>query len=220
MERRDGCCCHVLGGNSARPFRHPAPIFRREKVRDLLRANRSTGSLVEIGAGNLRNARFLQKRGLTVTVVELASVRARFEGAYKRFEQAGGYFVECSTSPRRRLADGRWPGGPFDFAVATFVIETVCDPKVRLAILRRCLAELKGNGILLIAVRGIADVVTAHATGVRCSDGYVTPGRTFIRSYTREQLDATLRDAGFSSVEFLHRHDTARPEYLYAMARA
>lgn len=218
--KKKRCCDDVLGENSARTFRRPVPIFRREKVRKLLRAYRSTGALVEIGAGNLRNARFLQQQGLRVTVVELPAVRMRFEAVYRRFEDAGGRFVECSSRLLRRGAsNGRWSGGPFDVAVATFVIETICHPDVRDAVLRRCHAELKADGVLIIAVRGVADIVTAHASGVRCSDGYITPGRTFVRSYTRAQLAATLRRAGFSSVEFLHRQDTTQPEYLYAIAR-
>ena len=62
-------------------------------------------------------------------------------------------------------------------------------------------------------------MVTATASGIRCSDGYVTPQKTFVRSYTRAQLAALLRRAGFRSLEFLHAERTTAPEYLYAVAR-
>jgi hypothetical protein len=87
-------------------------------------------------------------------------------------------------------------------------------------LLRRVRSTLAPAGVLVLAARGVADVVTAHASGERCSDGYVTPQRTFIRAYTRDQLSQALRNAGFRSIVFLHADTTTAPEYLYAMASA
>lgn len=213
---RSSCCNHVKPENSARPFRNPAPIFQRPKVVALLEEAEHHQTAIEIGAGCLRNALFLQRRGLTVSAVDVPGVRARFSKAYNAFESAGGRFFDLSDS---RTNDKFQWDGPYDLVVSTFVVETICDPLARLALLRRCLAVLAPRGTLVLAVRGVADVVTASADGIRCSDGYITPNRTFIRAYTRPQLARVLRRAGFRAVEFLHKPSTVAPEYLYALAR-
>lgn len=214
------CCESLVGENAARPFRRPAPIFARGQVRSLVRQLRAAAPIVEIGAGSLRNTLFLQQQGFRLTVVELPGIRQRFPKPYSAFERAGGHFVDTgSTAPASttgRYAD--W-GGPFDVAVATFVVETICCPDRRLALLQRCRRSLNPQGALIIAVRGEADVVTATASGVRCSDGFLTPQKTFIRSFNRHQLRSLLERAGFASVEFLHGPKTMEPEYLYALGR-
>jgi ubiquinone/menaquinone biosynthesis C-methylase UbiE len=185
-------------------------------VAALLAAAGPDARIVEVGAGSLRNALFLQGLGYRMTVLELAGTRARFKASYERFERQGGEVFE--TPQGQRLKFPIWDQH-FDFAIATFVLETVCIPKVRLALLRRCRRMLKESGWMILAVRGVADVVTATASGRPCSDGYVTPHRTFIRSYTRAQLAALVRRAGFGAIQFLHGPKTLHPEYLYALAR-
>jgi hypothetical protein len=106
----------------------------------------------------------------------------------------------------------------YDFAVCTFVIESVCRPLERVDLLVKARIALRRHGFLILSTRGPADVVTARAEGVRCSDGYITPNKSFARSFTRDQLTRLLRAAGFLNVEFLHKQTTKEPELLHAVA--
>jgi hypothetical protein len=98
------------------------------------------------------------------------------------------------------------------------VIETICKPSERLDLLSRARHALRGGGFLIISTRGPADVVTARAEGLRCSDGYITPNKSFARSFTRDQLRGLLIAAGFVDIEFLHKQSSRTPELLHAVA--
>src|SRR5439155_8256575 len=214
------CCDRVLGHNAARMFAHPAPLLRKPVVRKLI--EESSGTIIEYGAGCLRNALYLQERGWTVAVVELPRVRARFPLQYQRFKQAGGYLLEWNPGEGRAARCPSWPPGPprkYDLALMTFVLETLCRPCWRTALLSDCSSRLKPTGTLLLSLRGVSDVVTRYARGVRCSDGYLTPLRTFVRSYTCRQANQLLRSAGFTEIIFLHKKRTLSPELLHLMAK-
>jgi SAM-dependent methyltransferase len=222
---RRRCCANISPQNAARPFGRPAPVLGKSAVLERL-SRKPKPRVLEIGAGSLRNALFLQRRRLAVTVIELTEVRSRFPTAYDRFEARGGTVVLNSysqhisyTGADRRASYLRLPlGERFDLALATFVIETVCDPAERMRILTAVREHLVPGGALVLSVRGEADVVTAYRAGTPCSDGYLTPHRTFIRPYSRQQLNALLERAGFGAVQFLHKGTTKAPEYLHAIA--
>jgi hypothetical protein len=201
------CCKQVIPQNAARMFANPAPVLNKPRVRELL-ADRVRRKGIEIGAGCLRNSLFLQSQGFTITAVDLPGIEARFPKQYHRFRQRGGT-VSLGKLPQN---------GHFDFAVCTFVIETICEPNVRLRVLRHVVNKLASDGFLIFSTRGPADVVTAHASGTKCSDGFVTPQRTFVRPYTRPQLIRLLRSAGFGEIEFLHKPAIKAPELLHGIA--
>ena len=165
-------------------------------------------TVLELGGGCLRNALYLQKLGCRVTVLEVSGVEERFPKEYCRFRRLGGIVV--STMPQTGL---------FDIALATFVIETICAPRERKELLCRARVLLRPGGYLLLSVRGPADVLTAQGKGEACSDGFITPNRTFSRPYTRRQLSALLKDCGFRRQEYLHRKSTKAPELLHVIAR-
>lgn len=200
------CCSRVRPENAARMFRKPAPVLSHAKVQELL----AKGALriIELGGGCLRNALFLQKQHHNVTVVEVPEMKKRFPEQYLAFEKAGG--IVCDRVPKTSR---------FDLAVATFVIETICNPRQRLAMLKRVFAQLGRPGTLVISARGPRDLVTAQAKGRPCSDGYLTPSFTFARAYTRRQLQNLLLKSGFVKVEFLHKSSSREPELLHAIAR-
>jgi len=200
------CCQEVRPENAARSFRTPAPILRKPQVRRLL-SDRPGARVLEVGAGCLRNARFLLRRGFRVSVLEVPNIETRFPREYEKFRAAGG--AVHFTFP---------PSSTFDFVVATFVIETVCNRSGRHVLVRQIFDSLADHGCLITSVRGPADVVTAQATGVRCGDGYVTPNHTFVRSFSRAQLRSFLAGAGFQRLDFLHAPATVAPELLHAIA--
>jgi hypothetical protein len=201
------CCKRVIPYNAARMFSSPAPILQKPRVQELLNNNRH-GKGIEIGAGCLRNSLFLLGEGFRMTAVDLPGIEDRFPKHYRRFNREGGT-VLLGSLPK---------AGRFDFSVCTFVIETICEPRERLRLLKRLASRLSHGGFLILSTRGPADVVTAHARGVKCSDGFLTPQRTFVRAYNRQQLLRLLRSAGFASVGFLHKSEIKAPELLHAIA--
>lgn len=197
-------CNEVVTINSARHFFHPAPILRSARVKRLL-ANPKV-RVLELGGGCLRNALHLQSLAIGVHVVELPGMDARFPDSYRSFLEAGG--MVTSTVPRIR----------FDIILATFVFETICSPLLRLQLLRKASLALKKNGHLVLSARGPRDHITSYASGRRLSDGYITPGKSFSRSYTPRQLSHFLASCGFTNIEFLHKSATVQPEYVHLIA--
>lgn len=194
-----------------------------------MRLQRRRGArIAEVGAGNLRSALHLLAQDFSVTVIELEETRDRFVEAYERFAANGGRLILSSYTRHtafrgrdRRASYLRLPRAEkFDFVLCTFVIETICDPDERIRLLRAIRQHLARDGALILSVRGRSDVVTAWAKGRRCSDGYLTPQRTFIRSHSRRQLADLLTLAGFGRMEFLHKPETKTPELLHVIAEA
>jgi tellurite methyltransferase len=200
------CCEKVRPGNSARMFRNPAPVLRNLRVKRLLKSHKE-GTVLELGAGCLRNALFLQKLGFKVSVVEVGEMESRFPSRYRKLRLSGGKILK--KIPR---------GTAFDIILATFVIETICDRQIRKCLVSQARKHLRPKGSFVLSVRGPADLVTARARGIRCSDGYVTSGHTFARSFTRAQLHSFLRACGFGRIEFLHKKGTKEPELLHVIA--
>jgi hypothetical protein len=197
-------CKDVVAINSARHFFHPAPILHTPQVRSLLAVPNL--QVLELGGGCLRNALYLQSLSIRVHVVELPGMDARFPEAYRIFREAGG--TVTSRLPRSR----------FDVVLATFVIETICDPHLRMQLLCNAHRRLKSNGHLVLSARGPRDHITSYTSGRRLSDGFITPGRSFSRSYTPRQLSRFLASCGFRKVEFLHKRATVQPEYVHLVA--
>ena len=201
------CCSGVVPQNAARPFTNPAPVLLKPRVQRLF-AQTPRGQALEIGAGCLRNSFYLLSAGFHVTAVDVPAIEQRFPLQYAKFRNRGGHVI--FTKPTETAS--------YHVAVCTFVIETICQPTDRADLLIRTRNALKPRGFLVISTRGPADVVTARAEGIRCSDGYITPNKSFARSFTRDQLCRLLLSSGFAEVEFLHKLGSKSPELLHAIA--
>jgi len=188
-------------------FRNPAPILSIGAVRNLL-SGPNPKTILEVGAGCLRNALFLLRTGHRVSVLEVPRMGERFREQYEEFAAAGGKILKNLVgSPR------------FEIVLITFVVETICEPRERMALLRSVASQLKQGGSLILSARGPRDLLTAQNMGIRCRDGYLTPNFSFARSYTRAQMGRLLRAAGFSESKFLHKDSSKEPEYLHVIAR-
>ncbi len=202
-----GCCKKVRPENAARMFQNPAPILSTSTVAKLL-AGPDSRTILEVGAGCLRNALFLLRTGHHVSVLEVPRMAERFPDQYDEFKKAGGRILKSfARSPR------------FEIAILTFVVETICKPKERIALLQAVRSHLKPGGALVLSARGPRDLLTAQNKGVRCRDGYLTPNFSFARSHTRAQMERVLRATGFSTWQFLHKDSSKEPEYLHVIAR-
>jgi len=175
------CCSRVIPGNAAQSWSNPAGILRRPIVRALL-ASMCGARILEVGAGNLRNSLFLLKRGFVVHVFDDPTARIRFADRYRRFHARGGTLLNSI------------PGRPmYDLVLTTYVIETICLPSARRNLAHAIAGSLSRGGRWLVAVRGPRNVVLARTKCLKCSDGYLTRQRTFVRGYTITQLDRFLR---------------------------
>jgi hypothetical protein len=207
QKRRPRCCEEVVVSNSARPWTGPAEILLNPTVRALLDGLPGR-RVLELGAGCLRNSRYLLKRGMKVDVYDPYATDEHFSKQYRNFLKAGG-------SALRRQP----PSSVYDIVVSTYVLETICSPDARSDFVDLVNESLKPNGSWLLSVRGPVNLVLGRRGTRRCSDGYITSQRTFVRSYTRAQLVSLLTDHGFRSRTFLHKPQSTRPELLHVIAR-
>jgi hypothetical protein len=187
-------------------FSNPAPVLSSPAVAEILRM--PPLAVLEVGAGCLRNALHLLRIGHKITVLEVPGMRQRFPEQYEELEELGGAIVQ-SLPPHLK----------FDLVIMTFVIETICSPKERTELLLNISRHLTPVGSLVISARGPRDLLTAENKGVRCNDGYVTPNRSFARSYTKAQMKKLLSSTGFKNLDFLHKQSSTEPEYLHVIAR-
>lgn len=101
---------------TSRRFDMPARIVRETYRLGILHSGME---VLEIGSGALRNASWLQRRGVCVDVVEYPSVIAKYPTDYQRYAAKGGCVHE--TIPRQH----------FDAVVSTFVLGTITPEKAR-----------------------------------------------------------------------------------------
>lgn len=199
------CVCAIDSGLSATGFSHPAESVVRASASELFRADRS---YLEIGGGNLRNALFVQRetRPQRMVVAEQPSVVARFAQQYAAFKKSGGEVRE------------ELPRGRFDTIVMTYVIETVCPPADREALLSAVADRMAAGSRLVLSVRGYPGVRGKHYKRCPHSDGWVTPRGAFVRAYSLVELRETL---GRHRIEFepLLRYRTDKPENIHGIGQ-
>lgn len=206
--------------NASRQFSAPSPILRKARVVALLEHHRGA-DVVEVGAGCLRNARYLLGLGFRVTVLEVRGIEERFPEAYRSFSRRGGTLLLADYVPDtgRFSYSKRLPKGSFDLGVLTFVIETIPLQSERVRLLKMIGEALRPGGSLLLSARGPSDLVTATAKGTRAGDGFITPNRTFARAFTKAQLEGLMKKGGFRHTTFLHAERVAAPELVDCISR-
>jgi len=204
---RPECCRRVIPGNAAQAWSKPASILKKPDVRALLDGSPQAG-ILEVGAGALRNALHLLKEGFRVHVFDPLAAACRFPGRYREFEKLGGKVLQ------------KLPSRPtYEIILTTYVIETICCPHERRELVRRIAHCLMRGGFWILSVRGPRNIVLVQRKSERCSDGYLTSQRTFVRSYTKAQLEEFLRSNGFKYLKFLHGPSLEEPELLDVIAR-
>lgn len=208
MAKGTRCCHDAVSANAARFWDEPAGILRKPSVERLLE-NSHNARILEIGAGCLRNALFLLDYDLEVHVLDPPVVaNERFSKQYRKFRRLGGLIAKAIA--RRPL---------YDIVLTTYVIETICSVRTRCALVRSIASCLKAKGYWLLSVRGPRNIVLGRGKYAKCSDGYLTSQRTFVRSYTVSQLRSFLRRNGFRTVNSLHKPWNKAPELLDVVAR-
>jgi len=82
---------------------------------------------------------------------------------------------------------------------------------------------MRQDAILLLEVRGPADVITASADGkgIICpsGEGYLTPSKTFIRPFTIPDLVSVLENGGLEIWKTFHKPQTIAARLIRLIAR-
>jgi len=142
---------------------------------------------LEIGAGCLRNARWLMARGVSVDVTEDKGTITKYAKHYDDFQRTGG-----------GVFDETWPNKRYDVIVSTFVLGVLTSKGSRLHLLRQARSRMKERGIFLLSVRGPGDVKTKTRKGRPWRDGFVTSNGTFIKPFRRSELVCIVECAGLA----------------------
>jgi hypothetical protein len=199
------CACLSDSGLSATAFSSPAEsVVRAASTGHLSREK----SYLEVGAGNLRNSFFVQRKFAPqhMVAIEQKSVVDRFTDSYTQFRAAGGTLSH--TMPRTR----------FDVIVVTYVLETICPPIARERLLGEIADRMHSTSSLILSVRGYGGV--RGSTYARCSlsDGSRSPRGAFVRAYSIPELEEMLsrHSITFNS---LKKYRVTNPENIHGIGK-
>ena len=201
------CCKKVIPSNAAQSWSSPAQVLAKPDVRAILNFNKHK-KILEVGPGCMRNALFLLKNGHEVHTFDLQDASERFPRPYREFTSHGGRVLK------------RIPSLPtYNLILTTYVIEAICNLHRRRELVKEIAASLKPDGAWILSVRGPRNIVLIKRKSQKCSDGYLTNQRTFVRSYTKTQIKNFLHNFGFRYFKFLHKPGVDEPELLDIIVR-
>ena len=166
-------------------------------------------SILEIGAGNLRNYRFIRDKAklASYSVLEKESTRDRFPREYSAFQSEGGILVARPENSRR-----------YDTLVCTFVLETICPATKRAALLKDAVTNLQDGGILIVSLRGYSGVFGTKYRRCPLGEGYISPILTFIKPFTIAEAVGLILGSGLSAIKLLQEYRVACPDNIHILA--
>lgn len=192
--------------NSAPPFPDPGKTLGRALGYAIRISGISTSkSILDFGAGKLRNALYLLRKGYKVCAVEFRQLFEKSEQAKKLLELSQRHGTRFSTLiyPHQFKSSRE----SHDFGLLINVLNIMPVPAERLLVLLYCHEKLKPNAHLLwYTQRGDPDYRKRMVGKYRLGDGYYvgrdSSYKTFYREFKVAEIDAMLASAGF---EFLRR---------------
>lgn len=160
---------------------------------------RPAGAVLDFGAGKLRNALYLLKRGYRVCGVEFADLEKTAQGTamYGLAKQRYPRFWSL-VYPNGFLADR----GSFDLILLINVLNIMPVPSERLLVIQQAYNKLRAGGhALWYSQYGDEDYKRRCTPAVRCGDGYYV-GRnrrykTFYREFSAGEMDSLMLANGF-----------------------
>jgi hypothetical protein len=160
------------------------------------------GAILDFGAGKLRNALYLLRKGYRVWAVEFEDL-FKSDHARTQWDQAKKYRERFSTLiyPHQFERSGQ----TFDLILLINVLNIMPVPAERLLVLQYCQRKLRSGGyIFWYTQRGDADYRTRLIPSRRLGDGhYIGASRyvkTFYREFTVAEIDALFSHTGFEFV--------------------
>ncbi|MEM6645147.1 MAG: class I SAM-dependent methyltransferase [Bacteroidota bacterium] len=200
-------------GQSSTP---DAPLMLELVTEAAARTTPSAAQVLDIGcgAGNYTLKLLQRLPEVAVTLVDLS--QPMLERATSRIEAAGGAVAQTHAADIRDL---RWDDGAFDIIMASMVLHHLRSPGEWDALLTQCHRALKPGGALWIADLFLQATPAVDALMWARYGEYLTAFkgeayRDHVLAYIEKEdspaplmqvLDA-LRDAGFSTVELLHKN--------------
>jgi len=200
------CWAGLRPSNAATNFSNPALAVRIAVEREIIRKGQN---VLELGAGNLRNALFILETipDVHISCYDLKATIERFGDKYKRFRRLGGEVVETGYRKRK-----------YDIVVCSFVLETICPEKNRVLVLKSMRSVLEKRGVFVGSFRGYPGVVGSRYRKCPLGEGLVTPLHTFVRPYSIPELHDLLLSSGFSRVAPLQTYRVEKPKNIHVLA--
>jgi SAM-dependent methyltransferase len=195
--------------NAATNFRNPVLSVQRAVQRGIIRPQ---DVILEIGAGNLRNAAYVLDAVSDVTyfAFDIPECVSRFADRYRALGEQGVIVLEQGYE--HELA-------AYDVVICTFVLETICPETTRTRTLEKISNALKRTGCLIVSFRGYPGVRGSAYRLCDAGEGLITPLKTFVRPYSVPEAGALLRRGGFLHVEMLQQYQVELPENIHLVAR-
>jgi hypothetical protein len=187
---------------SAPSFATPGKALTSALGKTLATAGVEPGdTILDFGAGKLRNTLYLLERGYRVCAVEFANQFTQSQPARENLARAQAEFADRFSTlvyPADFVASNR----RFKLVLLINVLNIMPVPSERLLVLQACHEKLDDAGFLLwYTQRGDAHYHERLESRYQIGDGvYVgrhTKYKTFYREYTVSEIDALLAQTGF-----------------------
>ncbi len=203
------CRRSLRPANAATNFKNPVLSVKRSVERKIIR---SQDVILEVGAGNLRNAAYVLDTvpGVTYFAFEVPECLSRFRNRYEDLHKRGVVVLEQGYE--------REPAA-YDVVICTFVLETICPETARIRTLQDISKVLKRSGYLIVSFRGYPGVRGSAYRQCDAGEGLLTPLKTFVKPYSVAEAEALLRQGGFLRVEMLEQYRVPSPENIHLVAQ-
>lgn len=206
-------CPHELCRNSLRPWNAATnftkPVFSVKHAVDADLIN-SSKTILEFGAGNLRNALYVQNiyPNIEYSVIEKQECMDRFTSNYDEFKRKGGRIIQNQLDELS-----------YEILVCTFVLETICPSTQRINLLRTLTERLTRDGMLIASFRGYPGIQGSRYTQCPAKEGFITPKMTFVKGYSIPEVTLLLTQAGFTETETLQKYKVQSPQNIHISAK-
>jgi len=188
---------------SAPSFDRPSAVMKRVLTKVTSDHLRSGGTILDFGAGKLRNSLFLLRRGFRVGGVEFEKLSQTNAGktAYHNARTRHRKFWTL-VYPDDFLAAPQ----TFDLALLVNVLNIMPVPAERLLVIQESYRKLNAGGhVLWYSQYGDADYKKRCTDDVRFGDGYYIGKnrrfKTFYREYSAAEMDSVMVANGFEFVK-------------------
>ncbi len=173
---------------AARSITRYSPFFRHQKA----------STVLDYGAGKLRNALYLAAEGFSVYAADLPEQVNRFRVCPAISRLAG--VLEVGELPDSRLN--------VDLVLSTYVFNIIVGNAERQSYLDNIVANLRPGGYLLIELR----CRRSHGEcGQGCPEYF--KGQECTKTYSHEELDQILIPRGFRRLSHYYRHQALAAIY-------
>jgi len=152
-------------------------------------------SVLDYGAGTLRNASYLAEAGFEVYAADVPAQVERIMAMAARSRLAG--VLVTDELDQSRLA--------VDLVLSSYVFNIILDGTEKSRYLKNIVLNLRPEGYLLIEVR-------CRSAAVHCGDGCSTNHKCpdCIKTYSHQELDELLVPYGFAHIcHYYRRHSVA-----------